>query len=373
MADRKDYYKILGLTDDEKNLQGDEFEKVLKKKFRALSLRYHPDKNPGDKKAEEKFKDAAEAYEVLHDKDKRAQYDNPASNFSFDGFGGSGFNMNDIFSHFTGGFDFGDIFGMGGMGDAEPHAHHQQEQRGGSLRIRVNVTLEELFNGSKKTIRYERLEKCHNCHGTGMDKDSRRETCGVCGGTGSKFETMGRMQMITTCPQCGGSGHVIVNPCKHCGGSGLEKGKNEIEITIPKGGVDGMQLTMQGMGNAGSGESTQNGDLYVILSEIEHDKFLRLGDDLRTPIRIPIVDMLLGCEIEVPTIDGKKLKTKVSPCTEDGTELLFKGYGMPSFRTGMRGNMVGVIMGVMPKKLSDTEKKLLLALKEKENFKNAGN
>ena len=370
MADRKDYYKILEITDEEKKLHGSDFDKILKKKFRALSLKYHPDKNPGDKAAEEKFKDVAEAYEVLHDEDKRAKYDNPASNFSFDGFG---MDMADIFSKFSSGFGFEDIFNMNMGGPINGQGHYNVQSKGSNIRVRIGVTLEEIFNGAKKTIRYERLEKCKHCHGTGMDEHSKRETCPVCGGTGSKFETNGRMQIITQCPNCGGSGHIITNPCKECGGSGLVRKKHELEIEIPKGAVDGMQYTITGQGNAGNGEHSVNGDLFVLFTEIENERFLRTGNNLRTPIKVPLIDTLLGCEIEIETIDGKKLKTKIPECTEDGSELMFRGYGMYDYMTGARGDMIGVVMAIIPKKLSNEEKETLLKLKDKGNFANANN
>lgn len=369
MTNKKDYYNILGITEEEKKLQGDEFKKVLKKKYRTLSLKYHPDHNQGDKAAEEKFKEVAEAYEVLGDADKRSAYDNPAKDFHFDGFGG--FNVNDIFNSFAGGmnFDMNDLFGS--MNQANVHGRGPVKGRG--IRLKVAVTLEEAFNGTKKDIVYERLEKCDHCHGTGIGEGGRRETCAVCGGTGSKLEIRGNMQIMTQCPHCGGTGSVIVNPCKECHGTGLTPKKHKYELNIPKGVFDGLQFSIKGEGHAANGDNSVNGDLFILISEMDNEHFLRVGNNLRFPIKLPLVDAILGSEIEVETIDGKKLKTRVPECTEDGTELLFRGYGMPDYQTGRRGDMVGIIMAQMPKKLSDEERAILTTLKEKENFKNANN
>lgn len=367
MPERKDYYSILGLTPEERALQGDDFAKVLKKKYRAVAIKYHPDKNPGNKEAEEKFKEAAEAYEVLNDPNKRAEYDNPTSNFSFDGFS-NGFNFNDIFG------DLNSMFGMnpfGGFSFTQKGNHGPRV--GSSMRIRLNVPLEQLYSGTTFVKKYYRMETCGHCHGTGMDEHSTRETCSRCGGTGSEFQRHGITQLITKCQQCQGKGVIIKNPCHECGGSGLKKALHEVSITVPMGAEDGMQLTLRGEGNAPEGGHGSYGDLFVIIVEEENNKFLRTGDDLRCKIDISIPNALLGCKKNVETIDGKTLSTNIPPCIDDGTEIMFRGYGMPSVRHSGKGNMIGVINYVIPKKLNDEEKELIKKLGEMEDFNGKDN
>lgn len=367
MADRKDYYKILELTDEDKKLQGDEFAKVLKKNFRRLSIKYHPDKNPDDKTAEDKFKEVAEAYEVLSDPDKRAKYDNPMSDFKFDGFSGG---ADDILRHFAqqfgfdpfGGFDF---TGGSTRTTAKPNA----QRKGQSIRLRVQLTLEEMFSGVTKTLRYERVENCPKCNGTGMVENSVRKTCPVCGGTGTEFKSKGAMQMIITCSHCGGTGTIIENPCSECNGIGRHEAAHSVEINVPKGAFNGMQTILKGEGSASVDKNGPNGDLYIVFEEADHDKFYRTGNDIRCIIHVPVIGAIVGTEIDVQTIDGKTLKTKVPALVEDGTEIKFKGHGMPIYGTTNRGDMIGVISHKMPTTITDEEKEILNGLKNRENFK----
>ena len=365
MGERKNYYSILGITDEEKKLSQEEFKKLLKKKFRKISLDCHPDKQGGKsdaekKQAEEKFKAAAEAYEVLSDKDKRAKYDNPNVDFHFDGFSGGGFD--DIFSRFSQQFGFDPFAGF----NFTTTAHGPKQ--GQNIRLRVKLTLEDILNGSQKTLRYERMERCDKCHGTGMVGGSVRETCKTCGGTGSEFLTSGGMQIITQCRACGGKGTIIKNPCPDCNGSGVVKKKHEVQVNIPKGAFDGMQFTLGGEGNASSDMNGQNGDLYVLIEEVDHNLFYRAGNDLRFTLQIPIIDALLGCEVNVHTIDGKTLKTKIQPCVEEGTEIAFRGYGLPEYGHDRRGNMIAIITHKMPNGLTDSDKEILRKLKESPTF-----
>lgn len=353
MAERKDYYKILGITDDEKKLQGDEFEKVVKKKYRLNAIKYHPDKQQGKtekekSEAEEKFKEVSEAYEVLSDSQKRQEYDNPMSGFS--GFGG--FDPFDMMSE----------FGFGSM--------NRGPVKGQNMRITIDVTLLELYNGITKKIKYKRNGVCKKCGGSGKSSNTRIEKCPKCNGTGQFVTRNGFMQTITTCPNCGGRGTWMVNPCTECHGNGLSLEEIELEITIPKGAVDGLKMSAQGQGCAPPNGKGIYGDLIVILNEVEHKQFERHGNDLVFDLELPVIDAILGCDKEVSTLDGRRLTTKISPLTEDGTQIRFGGQGMPVYgRDGMYGSMIGVVRVMMPKSLNEEEKKLLNELKTKENFK----
>ena len=360
-TDKKDYYKILGITDEEKKLQGDEFISVVRKKFKDLAKKWHPDRCRDENKKkeyEEKFKEIAEANEVLSDVEKRQQYDNPFSGFNFEGFGGR--NPFDL-SGF--GFDPFEHFGFG--------SRRQQNRtpQGQSLRISIQLTLEEIFNGTSKTISYAVLEACPECKGTCMGKNSKIETCPHCGGQGNVFQQNGMMQIITTCPHCGGQGKKIINPCTKCQGNGVVRVQKTTDINIPKGVEEGHTLTIKGGGNAPIGVEGVNGDLLVVIVEAEHDKYIRRGSDLYFELEVPVLDAIMGGEIEVETIDNKKLLTKIAPGTNHGTQIRFGGKGMPIFGTNRYGSMIGVVITKMPKQINEKEIKLLKELKEEENFK----
>ena len=356
---KKDYYKILGVK---KDASQDE----IKKAYRKLAIKYHPDKNPGDKKAEEMFKDAAEAYEVLGDEKKRADYDNPASNFDFKMSGGPDFssmNMEDILKHMNGfGFDFD--FG----GSRKP-----KHVEGSSIRITFKLTLEEMFNGTVKKFKYKRFEPCDTCGGSGMTENSRRRTCKSCGGTGSIFANGAfggfSLGMTQTCPTCGGSGYVLENPCTACNGHGIVEKKVQQEIKINRGTAHGQSYVFNGLGNfPPHGEGTP-GNLIVSIEQLEHDKFDRVGDDLIFDLEIPVLQAVKGCKMDVTTIDGKSIAAKIPPLTSEGTQLRFRGYGMPQFNSDIRGNMIGVVRLVMPEKLDEGDNRLLEQLCERDNFK----
>lgn len=359
---KKDYYKILGVK---KDASQDE----IKKAYRKLAIKYHPDKNPGDKKAEEMFKEAAEAYEVLGDEKKRADYDNPASNFDFRASGGPDFahmNIDEILKHMGGfGFDF-DPFGGGGR-------RQNRQVEGTSIRVRFALTLEDMFNGVTKKIKYKRFEPCDDCGGSGMTENSKKRTCRTCGGSGNVFSNMGsgfmNMSMMQTCPTCGGQGHIMENPCPKCNGHGIVSKEVEKEIKINKGVANGQSFVFNGLGNfPPHGEGTP-GNLIVNIAQVEHDKFDRVGDDLVFDLEVPVIKAIVGCTIDVTTIDGKTIAAKIPPLTDNGTQLRFRGYGMPQFNSNTRGNMIGVVKLVMPEKINDEDKKLLEQLCERENFR----
>lgn len=369
--ERKDYYKILGITEDEKKLKGKDFEKVIKPKFRKLAISLHPDKQQGKseeekKNAEEKFKEVSEAYEVLSDEKKREEYDNPMSGFNFQGFSGG----NSSFEELMRGFGMDDLFGgFGGFGGFGNRGQQHRVQKGQSMRITLGLTLEDVYNGVTKTLKYKRYDKCPSCGGSGKTDKTIEKTCPHCGGTGTMFSRNGNMQMITTCSHCNGKGNIIENPCPHCSGNGIVECENKVEVVVPKGVSEGFQFKMDGQGHAPIRMDGIYGDLLILIKEQEHSKFTRDGNDIYVDIDINVVDAILGCDVTVDTIDDKKLTTKVKACVEDGTMIRFGGKGLPIYGTNRFGNMIGIINIKMPKKLSDDEIKLLKELKEKENFK----
>lgn len=373
---KKDYYSILGISEEEKNLPKEEFNDILRKKWRNLALSLHPDRQQGKseeekKRAEEKFKEAAEAYEVLSDEQKRAEYDNPASNFQFSGFGTDADFHEFVRRH------FGDIAGMhgfrnmnfgdfGGMGFGE---QEQGVQKGSGIRIKVGLTIEEMYSGTKKKLKYARYERCSTCGGSGLTSESKEKTCPTCGGKGMIYAHNQFMSMYQTCPTCGGKGHFVENPCKTCNGHGIEQKEHEVEITFEKGLMHGMELVYGGLGNAAPHGNGVNGDLHVLVYEKKGDKFERNGADLYMKIDVPVIDAILGGQIKVETIGGKTITSTLKQGTEDGTKLLFKGYGMPIYGTNNYGNLICIVHIVIPKNLNKEEKKLLSDLKKKEHFK----
>lgn len=364
----KNYYNILGITDDEKKLSWDEFSKVVKSKYKKLALKYHPDKQHNKteeekRQAEEMFKDVSEAYSILSDKAKKEEYDNPMSGFS--GFGSNPFGRSG-FDPF-GGFDPFEFFSGGRQSS---RARERYVQKGTSMRIEIGLTLEEIFSGTTKQIKYKRQEPCTHCNGSGLGENGKIEMCPTCGGTGQEFSVHGNVQMMTTCRRCKGQGKIVVNPCDHCKGSGLELVDHEVSIDIPKGVADGMELIIQGEGGLTVNKDGIPGDLHVLISEKEHSMFVRRGNDLLFELNIPILDALSGTKQNVNTIDGKTLSTTIPQGTEDGTNIKFANKGMPIYGKNDRfGHMIGIVKLIMPKKLNDTEKALIEQLKEQEHFK----
>lgn len=363
MAEKRDYYEVLGVskgaTDEE-----------IKKAYRKTALKYHPDRNPNDKEAEEKFKEAAEAYDVLSDPNKKARYDQfgHAGMEGAGGFGGSGgMSMDDIFRHFGdifGSFGgFGGFSGFGGGGGAP-------QNYGSDLRVRIHVTLQEVMKGTTKRIKVKKNVACSHCAGTGAEAGSGTETCSTCGGSGRVIRmqesVFGRMQTQTTCPTCSGTGKVIKNKCKHCGGSGLERGEETIEINVPAGVASGMQMTLRGKGNAGPNGGPA-GDLLVQFEEIDDAEFIRSGNDVVYNLLIPVTTALLGDKIVVPTLDGK-VKITIEPGTQSGKILRLRNKGLPSVRGVGRGDQLIVVHLFIPEKLDSNDKKLIEQLQQSKHF-----
>lgn len=367
MATKRDYYEVLGV---EKNASADE----IKKAYRKTAIKYHPDKNPGDKTAEEKFKEAAEAYDVLSDPDKRSRYDqfgHAGVDGSGGGFGGGGMSMEDIFAHFGDIFGGGSFGGFGGFGGFSGFGGGRVVRNQGSdLRIRIHVTLKEILTGSTKKLKVKKLVPCSKCHGSGAEAGTSVETCGTCHGTGTVTRTQesifGRVQTQSVCPSCKGSGRVIKHKCTKCGGDGLENGEELIEINIPSGVASGMQMTLSGKGNAGPNNGP-SGDLLVQFEEIEDPEFIRNGNDVVYNLLIPIGTAILGGKMVVPTIDGK-VKITIEPGTQPGKILRLRDKGLPSVRGYGRGDQLIAIQVFIPEKLSAKEKELVAQMSESPSF-----
>lgn len=363
MATKRDYYEVLGV---DKNATPEE----LKKAYRKLALQYHPDRNPGDKEAEEKFKEAAEAYDVLSNPEKKARYDQ-FGHAGVDGaYGQGGMNMDDIFSQF--GSIFGDLFGggfrtgftgFGGGGAA------RRVLRGTNLRIKVKLTLEEIDRGCEKKIKVSKFVPCKTCHGSGA-RDGKTDTCPHCHGSGVVTETkrtiLGMMQTQSACPHCGGEGRVVKDKCPDCHGDGIVKSDEIITINIPAGVQDGMQLAIQGQGNAAPRGGIA-GDLIVLVEELEHDTFERQDANLYYNAFITYSDAAMGASVEIPTLNGK-VKIKVESGTPSGRVVRLRGKGLPVMNGYGRGDLLVSLNVWVPKDLTKDEKEVLEKLKTHPNF-----
>ncbi len=351
----------------------DATEDEIKKAYRKIAIKYHPDRNPDDKNAEEKFKEAAEAYDVLHDPQKRQQYDQ----FGFDapgGFGGfssGGFSMDDIFQMFGSVFEGGGFGGFGGFGGSRGNS--QRKFRGGDLRLKVKLSLQEVSTGVTKKFRVKKDVTCPHCHGSGAAAGSGAETCPTCHGSGYTIQTkqtlFGVMQTQGTCPTCHGEGKVIKNKCKECGGDGVVKGEEVVEINIPAGVADGMVLTAQGKGNAGPHNGIP-GDIQVFITEESNDTFVRQDRDLIYNLLLDFPTAALGGEVKIPTIDGKTLKINLEPGTQPGTTKRLRGKGLPAVQGYGSGNgdIIVNISVYVPKTLSREEKAALETMRHSDNF-----
>jgi molecular chaperone DnaJ len=365
MAQKRDYYEVLGV---QKNATEDE----IKKAYRKIAIKYHPDRNPGDKEAEEKFKEAAEAYDVLHDPQKRQQYDqfgfNGPMGGGFGGFGGTSMNMDDIFSM------FGDIFGGHGFGGFGGGPRRPQQHRGSDLRLKVRLTLEEINKGVTKKFKVRKDIPCQHCHGSGAEAGSGTEQCPTCHGSGVITHTtqsiFGMMQTQGVCPTCGGEGQVIKNKCHECGGEGIVKGEEVVEINIPAGVAEGMVVNIPGKGNAGR-KNGVNGDIQVFIEEEKNDTFVRDGNDLIYNLLLDFPTAALGGDIEIPTIEGSKLRVKVDSGTQPGKTLRLRGKGLPAVQGygNGRGDLVVNISVYVPKTLNREEKEAIQKFKDSDNFK----
>ncbi len=366
--EKRDYYEVLEVA---KNATPEE----IKKAYRKKAIQYHPDKNPGDKEAEEKFKEAAEAYEVLSNPDKRARYDQfgHAGMGGASGFGGAGgFSMEDIFTRFGDVFEgafgggFSSFFGGGGSRGGG----RRVVNRGTNLRVTVKLTLEEIANGTTKKIKVKKYVPCSACHGTGEKDGNSSSTCPTCNGRGVQTRVMhtmlGQMQTSSTCSTCGGSGKVIKEKCTSCYGEGIVSGEETIELKIPAGVYEGMQLSMEGKGNAAR-HGGINGDLLIAIQEIEHPELKRDGIDLIYNLYIGIPDAILGCSAEIPTI-GNKVKIKVEPGTQSGKILRLKGKGLPDINGYGHGDLLVRINVFIPNDVTKEDKKMLEQMRESESF-----
>jgi molecular chaperone DnaJ len=363
MAEKRDYYEVLGVG---KGASAEE----IKKAYRKLAVKYHPDKNPDNKEAEEKFKEAAEAYSILSDPDKKARYDQ----FGHSGVEGAGpdfsqgfGDLNDILKEFFGGA-FGGGFGFGG---GRSQRQQQRVYRGRDIRVRVKLTLEEIAKGVQKEITIEKSVPCTDCGGRGAKNAADIKTCPACNGTGQVQRVvntfLGQTVTYTTCQQCGGEGKIISNPCRSCSGSGLVRKRETITVNIPAGVEAGVQLTIPGKGHAAKNNGV-NGDLLIVIEEQEHPEFQRDGKDLYHTHVISLPDAILGGEIEVPGLDGT-YRIKVDAGTQSGTIVRLKGRGLPGMNGyGGQGDLYVKLAVWIPKKLNKEEKAIVEEMRGKEGF-----
>ncbi len=368
---KKDFYEILGVS---KSSSADE----IKKAYRKVAMQYHPDRNPGDKPAEEKFKEAAEAYEILSDADKRAQYDRfghqafSAGRGGGGGFSGGGMNTEDIFSQ------FGDIFGddnpfgsfFGGGGRRSSGGGKSRGTKGSNLRVKIKLTYEEIAKGASKTIKVKKYVGCTTCSGSGAKDKNSMQNCGTCGGSGQVRRVqntfLGQMQTVTTCPTCNGEGSTITNKCTPCKGEGRVYGEETVTIEIPAGVQEGMQLSVSGKGNAGE-RGGSNGDLIVLIEEEAHAQLHRDGLNVAYDLHISFADAVFGIQVEVPTIDGRA-KIKIPPGTQSGKIFRLKGKGFPNVNSYEKGDQLIQVNVWTPQHVSNEEKTMLEKMQHSPNF-----
>lgn len=363
---KRDYYEVLDVP---KNSSADD----IKKSYRKKALEFHPDRNPNDKSAEEKFKEAAEAYDVLSDPDKRARYDRLGhagvdGNYGAGG-GFQGMDMDEILRRF--GFDSDDIFGeFFGGGRRRSGGGRARGERGSNLRIRVKLTLEEIATGVNKKIKVRKQVACSTCSGSGARDPNSVETCGTCRGSGVVNRVtqtpFGMMQTAVSCPACSGAGQTIKSPCNVCKGDGRVFGEETIEMDIPAGVHEGIQLSMAGKGNAGA-KGGGAGDLLITVEEIPHEEFTRDGSNIMYELFINIADASLGTKTEVPTLDGRARIT-IPPGTQSGKIFRLKDKGLPGLQSYQRGDQLIHVNVWIPKKFNDEERRLLEKLRDMPNF-----
>jgi len=356
---KRDFYDVLGVN---KNASPEE----LKSAYRKLAVKYHPDKNPGDKASEDKFKEASEAYGILSDQEKKQNYDN----FGHAAFEGGGGRQSGGFGGF-GGADFSDIFedffgDFGGSGRSR--GRRNTSNKGSDLRYDLSITLEEAYEGKKQDIKFSTTEKCNTCKGNGSKPGHSADRCTVCGGNGKVRSNQGFFTVQQTCPQCAGSGEEITNPCNDCNGQGNKQASKKISVTIPKGVDDGTRIRLAGKGEAGS-RGGANGDLYLFINVHSHDLFKRSDENLFFEFPISIADAALGTTIEIPTIDGGKAKIKIPDGTQNGKQFRLKGKGMPYMRGSGNGDLYVQVNTEVPISLNKEQKELLEKFREIENEK----
>src|SRR5215213_3425678 len=361
---KRDYYEILSVT---KTASADE----IKKAYRKVAMQYHPDRNPGDKTAEEKFKEAAEAYEVLSDADKRAQYDRFGhAGVSGNGRGAHAPNMEDIFSQF--GEDiFGSFFGGGAGGQRTRGGQRARGTRGSNLRIKLKLTYEEIAKGVTKNIKVKKYVGCNTCGGSGAKDKGSVQTCSTCGGSGQVRKVtstfLGQMQTVTTCPACNGEGSTITAKCNDCKGEGRVYGEETVSIDIPAGVQEGMQLNVSGRGNAGE-RGGMPGDLVILIEEEPHKELQREGLNVAYELYLSFPDAVFGTQAEVPTIDGRA-KIKIPPGTQSGKVFRLKGKGFPAVNSYEKGDQLVQVNVWTPQQVSAEEKSVLEKLSHSSNFK----
>lgn len=364
---KRDYYEVLGV---DKSASAND----IKKAYRRLAMQYHPDKNPGNKEAEEKFKEAAEAYSVLSDADKKARYDQYGhagmdGAGGFGGFGGQGMDINDIFSMF--GDIFGGGFGGGGFGGFGGGSSQQAPRhRGTDLRVKVKLNLQEISEGTTKKFKLKKYVTCPHCNGSGAEGNAM-ETCPECNGSGRTVRTVrtpfGIMNSETVCNRCGGEGKIIKNKCRHCNGDGIVMGEEVIEVQIPAGVAEGMQLSMRGKGNAAKRNGIA-GNLLIQIEEEKHPLLIRDEKDLIYNLLLDIPTATLGGTVEIPTIK-ENVKLTIEPGTQPGKALRLRGKGLPMLNEYGRGDIIVNVSVYIPETLTKEERKTIEAFKESDNFK----
>ncbi len=374
MAEKRDYYDVLGVS---KSASADE----IKKAYRKAAIKYHPDKNPGDKEAEEKFKEAAEAYDVLSDAEKRSKYDQFGHNMGpqgfpggggYGGFSGGGFTMEDIFSHF--GDIFGGHFGGGGFNGASGRGSSRGRKpvrKGSDLRINVKLTLADIASGVTKTLKIPTNDKCIYCNGTGAKDGTAFSTCPTCNGSGVVMQAQrtpfGVMQSEAVCPQCHGDGKIISAPCSHCSGTGVQRKENTVSFNVPAGVSDGMVLTLKGKGNAPA-HGGINGDLLVVINEVKDEELIRDGQDVIYNLMLDLPTAILGGAVEVPTITGRA-RLNIPAGTQPGKVLRLRGKGLPNTDGGPHGDELINVMVYIPEHLTPDQKAQFEAMRTSDNLK----
>lgn len=376
MENKRDYYEVLGVS---KTATPEE----IKKAYRKMAIKYHPDKNPGDKEAEEKFKEAAEAYDVLSNADKRQKYDQFGHSMGpqgfpggggfggYGGFSGGGFTMEDIFEQ------FGDIFGgrfsnMGGFGSAagSSRSRQRQQRRGTDLRIRVKLSLEEIANGASKNLKIPTYVACEHCNGTGAKDGTAFATCSTCHGTGTVIEQhqsfFGVQQVQAVCPTCEGTGKVITENCTYCHGEGIVRKDEQVSFNIPAGVADAMTLTIRGKGNAPR-HGGARGNLLVVIEELKHPELIRDGQDIIYNLMLDLPTAILGGSVEVPTIGGRA-RLKIAPGTQPGKVLRMRGKGLPTTESSTRGDELINVMVYIPETVTDEQRKAFEAMQGASNL-----
>ena len=354
---KRDYYEVLGIN---KSASADQ----IKSAYRKLAVKYHPDKNKGDKASEEKFKEASEAYHVLSNAERKQNYDNFGhAAFENGGGGRGGFGNFDFSSSFSDIFE--DFFGEGFGGGRRSR---RSNNRGSDLRYDLSITLEEAYSGKKQDIKFSTSEKCTTCKGSGSKPGTSASSCSMCGGHGQVRSSQGFFTVQQTCPQCSGSGEQITNPCSECSGQGKRQASKRLSVTIPKGVDDGTRIRLSGKGEAGT-KGAGSGDLYLFINVYSHDLFKRSDENLFFECPISIADAALGTSIEIPTIDGGKAKIKIPAGTQSGKQFRLKGKGMPYMRGSGNGDLYIQVNTEVPISLNREQKELLEKFREIENEK----